>query len=96
MSPPAASAITSDSLQLTWISPDQPNGVITGYTVFQRESPFTGQAISIGDLAASVLSFSVSGLNAFTQYEFAVSAATSAGATLSEFVRITTRETGRE
>ena len=63
-------------------------------TVFRRESPFTGQGVSIENLSANELSVSITELNAFTEYEFAVSAATVAGATLSEFVRITTLEAG--
>ena len=96
VSPPATSTITSDSILLTWIIPAQANGIITGYSVHQRESPFTGQGVSIGDVPSSVLSFSVSGLDAFTQYEFTVSATTSAGTTVSSFVRITTLEAGKE
>lgn len=94
VSTPVPSSITSDSLQLSWLTPAQPNGVILGYEVFRRESPFTGQGVSIENLSANELSVSITELNAFTEYEFAVSAATVAGATLSEFVRITTLEAG--
>ena len=95
MSTPVASSITSDSVQLSWLAPAKPNGVIIGYEVFRRISPFTGQGVSIASLSVNELSVSITELNAFTEYEFAVSAATVVGATLSQFVRITTLESGK-
>ncbi|KAI6647890.1 Usherin-like [Oopsacas minuta] len=92
VSTPLASSIFSDSLQLSWSPPTQPNGIIIAYEVFQRQSPFTGPSVSIDSLSGSELSVSVTGLNAFTEYEFAVLASTIIGGNLSENVRIRTSE----
>ena len=91
---PTVTAINSTALRISWSSPAQPNGVITMYSVFQREAPFVSSGVVVGNTTGSVLSLVVEGLLPFTEHEFSIVSHTSAGSTQSEWGRGRTLESG--
>ncbi|KAH3846702.1 hypothetical protein DPMN_089004 [Dreissena polymorpha] len=76
LSPPQLSAVSATSIQVTWDSPANPNGVIKNYTVFRD-----GEMVYSG--GPSLLNYIVPGLQFWTQYTFRVQACTDRGCTLS-------------
>ena len=91
---PNVTAINSTAVLVAWSSPEQPNGIITMYRVFQREAPFTSSGTGLGSVPSNVLSLVAGGLLPFTEYEFSVVSHTSAGNTQSEWARGRTMESG--
>ena len=92
--PPNITALGPTSVLVTWYTPPEPNGIITEFVIFQRDSPFDGDGVSIRNVSGSdpELLAVVSELSAFTEYEFAVQSRTSAGGTTSVWVRTRTGE----
>lgn len=85
--PPAnikAAALTGESILISWLSPNKPNGQITHYTVYNREAGRIGKHISynvrLEDIAHyQGLTYEVRNLHEHQLYEFWVSATTSTG-----------------
>ena len=77
----------STLLRASWDPPDQPNGMITAYTVycntaadqFYPEQTPTGNTVFTVEVQNGDTSTLVPGLTAFTRYECSVTANTSAG-----------------
>lgn len=86
----SSSSITSNSLTLTWLPPENPNGVIRYYTISVLEidtgTNFTYQAQST--------SFSIGDLHPYYTYLFTVSAVTVAEGPNSLGHRVTTLQDG--
>ena len=91
---PNVTAVSSSSLLITWDIPDEPNGIIARYDIFQRNDPFTGNGFIIGTVTSSVPQFVVNQLLPFTAYEFSVVSYTEGGGAQSEWSRGTTEEDG--
>ena len=89
---PNVTTISSEELRVSWGIPPIPNGIISHYEVFQRESPFSGEGISLTN--TTTLSFLVQGLRPFVTYEFSVASYTAGGGVLSVWVAETTAEAG--
>lgn len=94
---PAPSVVTlsATALSVQWSAPDQPNGVIIRYDVFQREAPFEGGGVEVATVNSSVFMVEVSGLLPFTTYQFSVESHTAAGGTRSEWSEGTTAQSGK-
>ena len=76
LDPPAVSALSSTSLQVTWDMPANPNGDIKNFTVYRDgEIAYSG--------GPTQLSYIVPGLQTWTEYTFRVQACTERGCTLS-------------
>ena len=80
---PNVTMLTAMSLLIEWEEPQEPNGIIIRYEISQREAPFEGDGIGIGNTSRGVLSFMATGLQPFTLYEFSVTSFTSGGGTQS-------------
>lgn len=89
---PNVTTQSAEALLITWESPQTPNGIITHFEVRQRDSPFTGEGISL--INTTALLFEVQGLRPFAMYEFSVTSFTEGGGTQSIWVRGTTAEAG--
>ena len=63
-------------MTLSWMEPDMPNGVITRYQIEIRAS-FTNQSLVSQNTTS--LTYTVTGLSPYTQYDFRVAAATRVG-----------------
>lgn len=94
--PPTLMTINSTAIEISWSEPSQPNGVIVKYEIFQRNSPFSGNGFSVGNVSGDVLSFTVGDLQPFADYEFSVSSFTSIGGVQSDWTRVTTQEAGTQ
>ncbi len=92
--PPTLTIINSSAIQVTWIEPMQPNGVIVKYELLQRVFPFADIGMSIANISNNILSFAVRNLQSFTDYEFSVSSFTSVGGKQSDWTRGKTGESG--
>ncbi|CAG5853774.1 unnamed protein product, partial [Menidia menidia] len=104
--PPRPLSIGPDQVSLTWGPPSQPNGPIGEYSLLGRSIEEKGMARSNEEDAgkgkvlfremppqeAETLSFTVTGLRPWTQYEFSVCTHNPAGHTCSPWVTITTRQ----
>ena len=78
--PPACLAPTvtaATSVYLTWSEPLLPNGVLVSYNITYN---LTGTFTSIIVSAVGTTGYTIANLNAFTYYEFLVSASTRVGA----------------
>ncbi len=89
---PNVTTISSQELFVSWVVSPIPNGIVSNYEVFQRESPFTGVGVSI--VNTSQLSFLVGGLRSFVRYEFSVRSFTAGGSVVSDWGTGTTAEDG--
>ena len=91
-------AITSTSISASWQLPpeDYRHGIITGFKLFvKRKGSNDSTTILLID-SASILTKTVNGLDAFTEYEFQVLAFTSVGDGPKSSVKVAkTREDGR-
>ena len=67
---------TDANVTLQWMEPDMPNGVITRYQVEYRMAFSDDSFVSQN---ATSLTYIVTGLSPFTEYEFRVAAATRVG-----------------
>ncbi|XP_077990481.1 usherin-like [Glandiceps talaboti] len=88
---PVLSALSSTSVIITWQIPGQPNGVITEYKVYME-----GEATPIYRADANTFSYTHSGLEAFTEYTFYISACTIVGCTSSLTETVTTLQEAAE
>ena len=79
-----ATANSSSQVTINW----SPSTGATGYTVYELEN---GQAVSIGTFGASLLSDTISNLNASTTYSFQVAAFNSAGSAATNWALVTTK-----
>lgn len=89
---PNVSTLTSSSLLVEWVEPEEPNGIVTLYEVRQRSAPFQGDGMFLGNISS--LAFTVSDLQPFTTYEFSVVAYTGGGGAQSEWSAGITAESG--
>lgn len=76
VNPPSVTALSSNSLEVTWTEPTTPNGIVVNYTLFSTsdDDVFLTDSSSPG-------SFVVDGLDPFTEYGFVVETCTNAGCT---------------
>lgn len=93
--PPTLSSINSTTINISWIEPPKPNGVLVRYEIRQRSSPFSGNGVLIENVSSNVLSVIVTDLQPFTEYEFSVSSFTIIGGTQSNWTRENTLEIGK-
>ena len=80
---PNVTTLTATSLLIQWVEPKEPNGIVGFYEIRQREAPFQGDGVSIGNTTSQL--FMATGLQPFTIYEFSVIAYTDGGGTSSEW-----------
>ena len=73
----AATVTSATSIYLTWSEPLLPNGVLVSYNISYN---LTGTYTNIIVNAVGTTGYTVTNLNAFTYYEFLVSASTRIGA----------------
>ncbi|KAM4744036.1 usherin isoform 3-T3 [Anableps anableps] len=104
--PPRPLSVSPDHVSLTWDPPSQPNGPIGEYSLLGRsleergklrnnEEDTDGGKVLFSGLfpqEAESLSYTVSGLRPWTQYEFSVCTHNPAGHTCSPWVTVTTRQ----
>uniref|UniRef100_A0A3B3X6F7 Usher syndrome 2A (autosomal recessive, mild) n=1 Tax=Poecilia mexicana TaxID=48701 RepID=A0A3B3X6F7_9TELE len=100
--PPRPLSVGADQVSLTWDPPSQPNGPIGEYSLLGRsleergklrnneEDPDGGKVEEI--LEAGALSYTVTGLRPWTQYEFSICTHNPAGQACSPWVTVTTRQ----
>ena len=69
----AATVTSATSVYLTWSEPLLPNGVLVSYNITYN---LTGTSTSIMVNAVGTTGYTITNLNAFTYYEFLVSAST--------------------
>ena len=77
----AVTAISSTSISASWKLPpeDFRHGIITGFKLFAKRKGSDDLTIILLIDSASILTKTVNGLDAFTEYEFQVLASTSVG-----------------
>uniref|UniRef100_A0A3B5M4G7 Usher syndrome 2A (autosomal recessive, mild) n=1 Tax=Xiphophorus couchianus TaxID=32473 RepID=A0A3B5M4G7_9TELE len=104
--PPRPLSVGADRVSLTWDPPSQPNGPIGEYSLLGRsleergklrnnEEDTDGGKVLFTGLSpqeAEDLSYTVTGLRPWTQYEFSVCTHNPAGHTCSPWVTVTTRQ----
>ena len=73
----AATVTSATSIYLTWSDPLLPNGVLVSYNISYN---LTGTYTSIIVNAVGTTAYTITNLNAFTYYEFLISASTRVGA----------------
>ncbi|XP_013375386.1 PREDICTED: usherin isoform X1 [Chinchilla lanigera] len=76
--PPIVTALTAESLHLSWSVPGKPNGVIKAYQLWQG-----GRGLIYTDISHR-RQHTVTGLQPYTNYSFTLTACTSAGCASSE------------
>ncbi|XP_015250616.1 PREDICTED: usherin-like [Cyprinodon variegatus] len=104
--PPKPLSVGSDHVSFTWEPPSQPNGPIGEYSLLWRRLKESGTSqINEEDTdggkllfpesspqRAESLSYTVTGLRPWTQYEFSICTHNPAGHTCSSWVTVTTRQ----
>ncbi|XP_014832285.1 PREDICTED: usherin-like isoform X1 [Poecilia mexicana] len=104
--PPRPLSVGADQVSLTWDPPSQPNGPIGEYSLLGRsleergklrnneEDPDGGKVLFTGlsPQEAGALSYTVTGLRPWTQYEFSICTHNPAGQACSPWVTVTTRQ----
>ena len=90
---PTLVALSSTAVEVSWVPPGKPNGIITAYEVRRRNfgEPLT-EMVHYPSGPPSVLSFINSVLTPFTKYEYRLRVFNSAGSTFSDWVSIQTPE----
>ena len=73
----AATVTSATSIYLTWSDPLLPNGVLVSYNISYN---LTGTYTSIIVNTVGTTAYTITNLNAFTYYEFLISASTRVGA----------------
>ena len=84
-------AINSSTLMLSWEPPQEPNGVLTGYSYTCKQ---TSSSMDLETLKTTVTSVLITELSPFTIYTCFVSASTTAGEGVSVTVMNITSEAG--
>ena len=87
---PVLSALSSTEIQVDWIVPLSPNGVIQRYVLYR----VFGEGEMLVASFDQVTSYIVSGLEPFTKYSFVLEACTSVGCNRSEPSSTVTLESG--
>ncbi|CAG0885271.1 unnamed protein product [Cyprideis torosa] len=80
--PPGVKAVVmgEDSILVSWLEPEEPNGVIIHYSVYMKETKSNkNKNKKPKKVPSSITQFEAKGLNPSATYEFTVSAATSIG-----------------
>uniref|UniRef100_A0A3Q2FNI0 Usherin-like n=1 Tax=Cyprinodon variegatus TaxID=28743 RepID=A0A3Q2FNI0_CYPVA len=95
--PPKPLSVGSDHVSFTWEPPSQPNGPIGEYSLLWRRLKESGtsqinEEDTDGGKRAESLSYTVTGLRPWTQYEFSICTHNPAGHTCSSWVTVTTRQ----
>ena len=92
VSPPTLQVLGATAIQVSWMPPTMPNGIITQYQVRRRllDNPLSESIQHIN--GPSVLSFPNSGLQPFTTYEYRLRVSNDADSTFSEWVSARTNE----
>lgn len=75
--PPTVTPLSSMSLQVNWIEPNIPNGVIVNYTIYSADSD--DNISTLLTTSSSPGAYEVDGLQSYTEYGFILIACTSAG-----------------
>jgi usherin len=88
---PVLSAVSSSEVQIDWNIPLSPNGIIISYTIYRIT--VGGGEMLVASLS-EVGSYTVGGLEPFTEYVFLVEACTSVGCNRSDVNSIVTLESG--
>ena len=83
---------SSSSVFLTWREPEFPNGIIVSYNISYN---LTGGATTISVYSISLTGYQISNLDAFTYYEFVISASTRVGSGPTTSIVIRTDEASR-
>ncbi|XP_043976684.1 neurofascin isoform X2 [Gambusia affinis] len=69
-----------DSIYVDWDLPEEPNGVITGYSLkYQTVNASRGEELKVEELPPNVTSFSIRRYDRYTRYRFSVAAHTRIG-----------------
>lgn len=92
---PNVTTLGPTTVEVGWVPPPEPNGILGQYEIFQREAPFVGSGFLVGSAPNSSLSLVVGGLQPFSQYEFRVVSSTVGGRTESEWTIGVTSSSGR-
>ncbi|XP_060070524.1 usherin-like [Ylistrum balloti] len=89
LAPPTVSYISGhqDSLNIKWVPPSQPNGILQSYQL-QRNS-----SVPLSFTVFDPMEFNDTGLLAFTWYSYRVTACTAGGCTTSDASHFRTKET---
>lgn len=93
---PNVTVLNATTLEVVWVTPPEPNGVVVEYRIFQRNAPFEGEGFQVGVVSGNTLSFVVNGLQPFTYYEFSIVSTTGGGSTTSGWTRQQTAESGKK
>ena len=72
----SATAISTSRIDLSWTTPDDGGSVITGYKIEQKNGPWSTIVANTGNTA---ITYSVTGLNADTTYQYRISAINAIG-----------------
>uniref|UniRef100_A0A3Q3EF52 Usher syndrome 2A (autosomal recessive, mild) n=1 Tax=Labrus bergylta TaxID=56723 RepID=A0A3Q3EF52_9LABR len=86
--PPTIKAAGPNVLEIQWSPPKKSNGLITSYHIYSFSHLFVKSSPQYDD----TLSYTVTGLRPWTQYEFSVRTHNPAGHTNSPWVTVTTRQ----
>ena len=76
---PRVTTLSSTSLNISWLPPTQPNGVLTNYIIKRYQG--RDQVIIVDDLSSDVLQYADNSLSPFTEYSYTVTACTVGGCT---------------
>uniref|UniRef100_A0A096LY51 Neural cell adhesion molecule L1 n=1 Tax=Poecilia formosa TaxID=48698 RepID=A0A096LY51_POEFO len=69
-----------DSIYVDWDLPEEPNGVITGYSLkYQTVNASRGEELKVEEFPPNVTSFSIRRFDRYTRYRFSVAAHTRVG-----------------
>ena len=90
--PPTVVTVSSSAINVTWLPPQVPNGILLRYEVISTVS--NNESI-IANVTSEQTQYLATGLSPATEYGFSVVSYTSAGGTQSETVYIFTDESGK-
>ncbi|KAJ8045141.1 Usherin [Holothuria leucospilota] len=86
--PPSLSPVSPYAVLLSWGPPDQPNGIITQYTIYRNGSQITSGLF--GDTWDGIQEYQDMSLTPYTIYSYVIEASNQAGATQSPPVNVRT------
>lgn len=92
LTPPLLTVLSPTTVQVSWIAPTRPNGIISQYQIRRRflDTPASETIQYQGP--ANVFSFPNSGLTPFTSYEYRLGVTNGAGSVFSEWLSVQTSE----